>query len=79
MSDLVVQGLVAAVVAGAMQGYYRAVDQRRNAAAESSTQRLGSNLGPRVEKLGLQVARIEGTLKLPPMGDDAPHAQIAAR
>jgi hypothetical protein len=65
MNDLVVQGLVAAVVTGVIQGYYRAVDQRKNDA-----QKLGSNLGPRVEKLGLQVARIEGTLKLPPIADN---------
>lgn len=72
MNDLVVQGLVTAVVTGALQGWYRVVDARKQAEAAATTQRLGANLGPRVEQLGERMARIEGKVGLPPLDPPTP-------
>lgn len=66
MNDLVIQGIVTAVVVGAVEGWRRASLTRAVATAstdaEARTRGLGSNLGPRVESLSDRVSRIEGKL-----------------
>jgi hypothetical protein len=64
MMDVVaVQALTTAVVFGALEGW-----RRYSAAkdADARSNRLGANLGPRVEKLQGEMAEVRAKLGLPP-------------
>lgn len=73
MSDVLVTGLVSAVVVGLAEGWRRAgltgALKGVAADAETRTRSLGSNLGPRVEDLGERIAYVEGWLHIPKSGD----------
>ena len=61
MDAAAVTELVGALVTGVVVGWHRAT-----ASSETRVQRLGENLGPRVEELAKDVAYIKGKLGIAP-------------